>query len=370
VLGDGRCLLAAGGGAARVRDLQSGELRAATEDDLALACLLADGLPEVAALSGPPVVFADPLRSLAGCLARTHKHVIAAPRTVAEAGTALRMAAVVAGDIGELQRRPLVTLAPPMASAAAADVCLAAAEARVPCGVPLAVPAGAADPWQALVQAFANALAAVCAAQIAAPGAAVYVASPGEGWANDGAAGLLLVAGAAQLAEAFGLPLAAGAMVTGAADPGWQASAENVFAALAAALGGVALVGGAGLLRAAADHSPQQLVMDAEIHSNVAKVAAGIPVDDETIALDVIKDVGIGGNYLGARHTRRHMKDVWRPRLFDRTPHEAWVREGMPQSYELATALVYRMQEESPADPADPALAVELLSIAQTAGKE
>ena len=62
-------------------------------------------------------------------------------------------------------------------------------------------------------------------------------------------------------------------------------------------------------------------------------------VDDETIALDAIKQVGIGGNFLGQRHTRRHMKDVWRPRLLDRSMWDAWVASGREGAYEKATAL-------------------------------
>jgi trimethylamine--corrinoid protein Co-methyltransferase len=79
--------------------------------------------------------------------------------------------------------------------------------------------------------------------------------------------------------------------------------------------------------------------MDSEIFSWNAAIAAGIDVQDETIALDAIKQVGIGGNYLGQRHTRRHMKDVWRPRLLDRTMWDAWSASGREGAYEKATTI-------------------------------
>ena len=86
--------------------------------------------------------------------------------------------------------------------------------------------------------------------------------------------------------------------------------------------------------------------MDAEIFSWNALHRRRHQVDDETIALDAIKQVGIGGNYLGQRHTRRHMKDVWRPRLLDRSMWDAWVASGREGAYEKATALVEQLLAE------------------------
>ena len=87
--------------------------------------------------------------------------------------------------------------------------------------------------------------------------------------------------------------------------------------------------------------------MDSEISSWNAFIAAGIDVDDETVALEAIKQVGVGGNYLGQRHTRRHMKDVWRPRLLDRTMWDAWIASGREGAwYEKATALAERLLAE------------------------
>ncbi len=88
--------------------------------------------------------------------------------------------------------------------------------------------------------------------------------------------------------------------------------------------------------------------MDAEIFSWNAAIAAGITVDDETIAADVIAEVGIGGNYLGQRHTRRHMKEVWRPRLLDRSMWDAWVAAGREGAYEKATGLARRLVDDAP----------------------
>ena len=91
--------------------------------------------------------------------------------------------------------------------------------------------------------------------------------------------------------------------------------------------------------------------MDTEIYSWNAMIARGVPVDDESIALDAIKDVGVGGNFLSQRHTRRHMRDVWRPRLLDRSMWDAWVASGREGAYEKATALVRQLLGEHEVAP-------------------
>jgi trimethylamine---corrinoid protein Co-methyltransferase len=93
------------------------------------------------------------------------------------------------------------------------------------------------------------------------------------------------------------------------------------------------------MLGAGGAFSAQQLVMDSEIHSWNARIAAGILVDEETLALDVIKHVGAGGDFLRRPHTRRHARDVWRPRLLDRSTWDDWVACARPAAYEKATTL-------------------------------
>jgi trimethylamine--corrinoid protein Co-methyltransferase len=151
---------------------------------------------------------------------------------------------------------------------------------------------------------------------------------------------------AAQLATYVGLPLVAGGLRTTSHEPDWQACQQDAFVSMTTTAAGADVTGGAGLLGAATAFSLQQLVMDAEVFSWNSFIAAGIQVDDETIALDAIEQVGIGGNYLGQRHTRRHMKEVWRPRLLDRTMWDAWVASGREGAYEKATVLAEQLLAE------------------------
>lgn len=72
-----------------------------------------------------------------------------------------------------------------------------------------------------------------------------------------------------------------------------------------------------------------QLVVDNEIAKMVRRVVAGIPVNDETLAVDVIRKVGAGGHFLVEDHTLHHMKTAQsQSKLFDRTTRQAWKANG------------------------------------------
>jgi len=71
--------------------------------------------------------------------------------------------------------------------------------------------------------------------------------------------------------------------------------------------------------------SYEQVLIDAEIIRMIKRVMQGIVVNKDTLALDVIKSVGAGGNYLTQRHTMKYMRaESSIVTLFDR----ANVKEG------------------------------------------
>ena len=52
-------------------------------------------------------------------------------------------------------------------------------------------------------------------------------------------------------------------------------------------------------------------------------------ISDETLALDVVDQVGPGGNFLGTKHTFKNFKErVWKPSLFDRRSYDQWAADG------------------------------------------
>jgi len=54
----------------------------------------------------------------------------------------------------------------------------------------------------------------------------------------------------------------------------------------------------------------------------------GIPINEETLALDLINRVGPGNHYLETEHTLKHFREVWYSGLFDRTLYDVWVMQG------------------------------------------
>jgi trimethylamine--corrinoid protein Co-methyltransferase len=372
-LGAGHVWLAAGAATAgeagvpeRVRRLSGGDSVPATAPDLDDAIKLADALPEVAVLAGPPLRAAGvtAVAGVARCLAGTSKHVmVGLLASAADAEGVVEAAVAIAGSADEARRRPPLSLC---GGSGALEAALVFARAGLPVGLVLApgdaasgvtaspsslaatadsAPPAAVDLGPALVRHHAGVLAGCAAVQAAAPGAPFfYLADPAAaGLPAAGPQASLFQLAAVQLAARLELPLVAGGMRTTSHEPDWQACQQDAFASMTTTASGADVTGGAGLLGAAAAFSPQQLVMDAEVYSWNAFIASGIEVDDETIALDAIKQVGVGGNYLGQRHTRRHMKQVWRPRLLDRTMWDAWIVSGREGAYEKATALAQRL---------------------------
>ena len=362
VAGAGHCWLATGGPAARVRPREGGDPRPAIGADVDELCRIADALPEVGVVSAPPAHAAGEtaLGEIARCLHGTSKHVLVTSlRTAAGAEAAVGMAVAVArGE--DIRHRP------PLSLRAAADGLGAAvvfARAGLPVGVVAApnghaceAPAAAGEPAdlaRALVRHHAGVLAACATIQVAAPGAPFFYLADAAlaGLPATGSPASMFQIAATQLAALVGLPVCAAGMVSGSHEPDWQACTQNAAASLSTTAAGADITAGAGTLGGGEVFSAQQLVMDAEIFSWNARIAGGIEVDEETIALEAIEQVGIGGNFLSQRHTRRHMKDVWRPRLLERSMWDAWVASGSEGAYEMASALVVRMLSQHMVSP-------------------
>jgi trimethylamine---corrinoid protein Co-methyltransferase len=356
-----------------------GGLMAATAaaPDVGAAALLADALPEVAVVGLP----ARRLAELPAAVAASAKPLlVCGALSAAQAAVVIAAAAVLGARAGTARAgtpRPPVGVVVHSTQQVDIDPLLACARAGLVCGffvTPLLGGERPANRSEALIAVHAAALAACAAAQLAAPGAPYIVPAlaaaiedhaPGFGL---GPAGVATFTQLAQLAAHAGLPIVAGFPPTRPAADEWLAAAEGTFVALAAALAGASLLAVAGHTDGAGVFSPAQLVLDAETWSNVAAVAAGITVDDETLALETIAAVGIGGNALAQKHTRRHMRDVWQPRLFDRTAFDTWEREGRRSAPQRAAILAEELIAGHQVPPLDSEKAATLRRIMQEAG--
>ena len=119
----------------------------------------------------------------------------------------------------------------------------------------------------------------------------------------------LMVAAMAQMAQRYRLPFFGTAGCSDAKFPDAQAAAEAAFSCLASALSGANLIHDSGWLDHGSLASPAFMVLVNEILYMVNQFMSGMPVSDETLAVDLMDHVGPGGHYLNEDHTLRHFQD-------------------------------------------------------------
>jgi trimethylamine--corrinoid protein Co-methyltransferase len=134
--------------------------------------------------------------------------------------------------------------------------------------------------------------------------------------------------GRAELAHFYGLPVFGLAGASDAKLPDQQAAAEAALSMLIEALYGVNLIHDVGYLESGKCNSFEQLVICDEIINYIKRFMQGLEVSDETLALDLIHEVGHRGEFLSTEHTLGHFRDDWYPKLFDRNHFEGWSAAG------------------------------------------
>ena len=107
-----------------------------------------------------------------------------------------------------------------------------------------------------------------------------------------------------------------------------QAAADAAFSVLVALLAGNNLVHDVGYLEAGLTTSPEMIVLTAEMIAMMRRFMDGMSLDAESLALDVIDQVGPGGDFLTAKHTLKHFRELWQPTLFSRQRADKWIATG------------------------------------------
>ena len=93
-------------------------------------------------------------------------------------------------------------------------------------------------------------------------------------------------------------------------------------------LAGASIIYGAGMLELGMTFSYGQYVADNEIIRLVKRLLRGIHTDDEHLAVDIIKEVGIGGEFLSHEHTFNHLNHNIFPEMIDREDRTTWQLMG------------------------------------------
>jgi len=138
----------------------------------------------------------------------------------------------------------------------------------------------------------------------------------------------ILTAGLTEMAHYCGLPMfsTSGCTDTKALDT--QSAIEAAFSINAAMLTGPEFVHDNGYTESGITGDIFQTVLDDEILGMARTIQKGVRVDDETMAVDVINNVGPGGHYLYEDHTMKWFREHWRPTMMDRDSYEDWDAKG------------------------------------------
>jgi trimethylamine--corrinoid protein Co-methyltransferase len=174
----------------------------------------------------------------------------------------------------------------------------------------------------------------------------------------------LMAAAITQLGKSYGLPVGVNVGLTDAKIPDAQAGLEKGMTLLMGALAGADIFGHMGIAGMDQGSCLAQLVIDNEMMGHMRRTLKGVTVSDHTLALDVIREVGIGGHFLAEEHTARSFRDeFFFPRLCDRNQWEPWIASGGTTMLERAIALEERLATTHQVAPPEEAVVAEIDAI-------
>jgi trimethylamine--corrinoid protein Co-methyltransferase len=170
----------------------------------------------------------------------------------------------------------------------------------------------------------------------------------------------MMVGAMAQLSQYYKLPFFGTAGCTDSQVVDIQAGVEGAIQDLVAATVGQGLVHDT---HSWLDHgstvAPTYFVLGHEILGMVDRFMEGIPINDETLALEVLKNVGSGGNFLREPHTLKHFKESFYSKVFERSHHESWINKGAKLIEQRLKERTLDLIKEPDAHPLDPKLSGE-----------
>lgn len=367
-LRDGRCYYGPGSDCLNIIDHQSGARRRPLLEDVANGTRLCDALSEVDFVMSMvlPVdvdqTIAD-VYQMQKMLENTTKPIVYVSYEASGLVSAVEMAEAVMGGAQALREKPLLTCYINVISGAVHNKSgltklLYLAEKGLPI---LYIPgsnAGVTSPMTmagAVALDLAGGLAGLVLAQLQREGAP-YIMSAMDPAALDMKTMVSPYAYPERgiirsLARKFSLPSFALAGGTDAKVVDQQAAAEAALTLLADSLMGGNLIHDLGYLESGLTFSFAQLAICNEIVRWIKGFLQPVEVSAETLALDVIDEVGPQGQYLKTAHTRRHFRDHWYPELFERGTYLDWTQKGAQTLGERAAVRVQKILEEHQPEP-------------------
>ncbi len=254
----------------------------------------------------------------------------------------VEMAAVVQGSVDAVMKQPIFSMvicfiSPLVHPADRVQEMMACARYHIPVWLEATNMMGSTGPVTiagALVEHTANVLAGVVLMQLLDPGHPCIFAVASGGfnmrsgsYVASSPEAVLLHCASAQMAHFYGLPFQGGSGVDSCIPDG-QASYERMLQAAPMSLAGVNFIHLAfGMMDQLLTSSYEQAVIDNEILTAAFRLAQGIEVSPETLAVEQIKAAGPGGQFLTDEYTlRNYRRHQWYPQLTTRVAWDEWQR--------------------------------------------
>jgi trimethylamine--corrinoid protein Co-methyltransferase len=361
-------------GSIYVVDSETGTRRNATCTDLEKFTRLQDALENISFCGGSPYP-SDVQPSMQDIyqiwfmLQNTCKHIRFQPFSGPSLEYAVELAGAVVGGKEELRKRPILSCitapsSPLRYSREQVDIIMRSGQYGLPVMLGSTPTMGATGPVTlagSLMLQNAEILAGIVLSQVLNPGAPLSYGprmptmDMRTGLSTWGAIefGLATAAGV-QVGQTYGLEIDTYGPSTDAKVLDEQAAIERTFNAVLPALAGAHIINGAGVLESILSVSMEQLVIDNEMLGMMLRMLRGISIDEGTLAQDVIRRVGPGGNYLADPHTGEHFRaEHFIPELFDRKTRAAWERAGSKNVITTSKEMVNKTLKEHQVAPLD-----------------
>jgi trimethylamine---corrinoid protein Co-methyltransferase len=141
----------------------------------------------------------------------------------------------------------------------------------------------------------------------------------------------------AQMSAFYGVPSFTMGGGAEAKLPDSEAAAQAMMSMLMNGLAGITMSQSSGTLASGMYGAAEQVVICDEMALMVKRILRGFSVDEDALALDVIRQVGAGGTFLMESHTLEHFKDeLFFPNLFRRQSIDQWISRGAKPMAEVA----------------------------------
>lgn len=372
-LEDGRVHFGLGSTTPNVIDPDTWERKPGRKEYIEKGARLADALPNIKfveqlCMAMDCISKGQDVHEFAAVISNTLKPIVAIAYTPSGVRDFIRIASMVSGGIDNLRKRPLMLVysepvAPLQNDEKYTDILIEVAKEGLPVLYGAIAQAGATGPVTlagTVAQSNAEVLVGLVISQLVRKGTPFVhgvISSIMDQKTSVMAYGApefaLINVMCAQLTQYYGLPYFGTGGTTDSKVVDGQAALEAMMTALPAVLCGTNLIHDVGYLESGMTASYEMIVVGNEIAEICFRIARGVTVDDDTLATDIVANVGPGGQFLAQKHTIKHLQlgEHWMPTLSDRNRYENWSKTGSKDFTTRVRGTVQKLLREHQPEP-------------------